>query len=58
MVGRNAPIAAGIAALYKSTYGEASSATVDSWLKNNATTGVVTNLPAGTPNRLLYKSTL
>lgn len=48
----------GVAAMYKSTFGEASSATVDTWLKNNATVGVLTGLPTGTPNRLLYKSTL
>lgn len=53
-----APHVAGVAALYKATFGEASSATVDAWLKNNATVGVLTNIPAGTPNRLLYKSTL
>ncbi len=48
----------GVAALYKSVFGDAASATVDSWLKSNATANVLTNVPAGTPNRLLYKSTL
>jgi hypothetical protein len=31
---------------------------VDSWIKTNATAGVVKNVPAGTPNRLLYKAAL
>jgi hypothetical protein len=49
---------AGVAALYKATYGNASSATIDSWIKNNATTNVITGNPTGTPNRLLYKAAL
>jgi len=53
-----APHAAGVAALYKATFGDASSGTIDSWIKNNATAGVVKNVPAGTPNRLLYKASL
>jgi subtilisin family serine protease len=52
------PHAAGVAALYKGTFGDAASSTVVSWIINNATTGVITGNPAGTPNRLLYKSTL
>jgi subtilisin family serine protease len=44
------PHVAGVGALYKGTYGDASSATVDSWLKTNATT-----LSYG---KFLYKSSL
>ncbi len=53
-----APHVAGVAALYKATYGDVSSATIDTWIKTNATAGVVKNVPAGTPNRLLYKAAL
>jgi subtilisin family serine protease len=52
------PHVAGVAALYKSTFGDASSATVSSWITGNATTNVIVGNPTGTPNRLLYKSTL
>lgn len=44
------PHVAGVGALYKGTYGDAASATVDSWIKTNATT-----LSFGP---LLYKSSL
>jgi subtilisin family serine protease len=52
------PHAAGVAALYKGTFGDAASSTVVSWIINNATANVITGNPSGTPNRLLYKSTL
>ena len=52
------PHAAGIAALYKATHGDASQATVHAWIINNATTGVVTGTLSGTPNRLLNKRSL
>ncbi|HEV2146096.1 MAG TPA: S8 family peptidase [Longimicrobiaceae bacterium] len=52
------PHVAGVAALYKATYGDAASSTIDTWIKNNSTTGVVKNVPSGTPNRLLYKAGL
>ena len=52
------PHVAGVAALYKATFGNASSSTIRTWLINNSTTGVITGNPSGTPNRLLYKSTL
>jgi subtilisin family serine protease len=52
------PHVAGVAALYKGTYGDASSSTIDSWIKTNSTANVITGNPSGTPNRLLYKSTL
>jgi len=53
-----APHVAGVAALYKATYGNASSSTIRTWLINNSTTGVITGNPSGTANRLLFKSTL
>jgi subtilisin family serine protease len=52
------PHVAGVAALYKSRFGDAASSTIDSWIKTNATTNVITGNPSGTPNRLLFKSTL
>jgi len=52
------PHVAGVAALYKSTFGEAASSTVHAWIVNNATLGKIIGAPSGTPNRLLYKSTL
>jgi subtilisin family serine protease len=52
------PHVAGVAALYKATFGDASYSTIRSWLTTNATSGVITGNPTGTPNRLLYKSTL
>jgi subtilisin family serine protease len=52
------PHVAGVAALYKAAFGNASSATIDGWIKTNATQGVITGNPAGTPNRLLYKAAL
>jgi subtilisin family serine protease len=52
------PHAAGVAALYKGNFGDAASATIVSWIINNATAGVIKSNPSGTPNRLLFKSTL
>ncbi|WP_420130001.1 S8 family serine peptidase [Longimicrobium sp.] len=49
-----APHAAGAAARYKSTYGNAATATIDTWIKNRATLNKITGNPTGTPNRLLY----
>jgi subtilisin family serine protease len=49
-----APHAAGAAARYKATYGNAATATIDTWIKNRATMNVITGNPTGTPNRLLY----
>jgi subtilisin family serine protease len=51
------PHVAGVGALYKST-GDAPSATISNWINTNATPNVIRSNPAGTPNRLLYKSTL
>lgn len=53
-----APHVAGVAALYKAVNGNAASSTISSWLTSNATTNVIGGNPSGTPNRLLYKSTL
>jgi subtilisin family serine protease len=52
------PHVAGVGALYKASRGEASQATIDSWLKSNATAGAITGNPSGTPNRLLFKAAL
>lgn len=52
------PHVSGVAALYKSAYGDASTSTVNNWLINNSTTGVIRGNYSGTPNRLLFKSTL
>ncbi|MFF8846631.1 S8 family peptidase [Streptomyces sp. NPDC015127] len=52
------PHVSGVAALYKATYGDASSSTVNTWLINNSTANVIGGNVSGTPNRLLFKSTL
>ncbi|MEU2182245.1 S8 family peptidase [Streptomyces thermolilacinus] len=52
------PHVSGVAALYKSAYGDASSATVNNWLISNSTANVIGGNISGTPNRLLFKSTL
>lgn len=52
------PHVAGVAALYKATFGNAGSSTIRTWLINNSTTGVISGNPSGTANRLLFKSTL
>jgi subtilisin family serine protease len=49
-----APHAAGAAARYKATYGDAATVTIDTWIKNRATLNVISGNPTGTPNRLLY----
>ena len=52
------PHVTGVGALYKSTFGDASSSTVASWINANATAGVIRSNRTGTPNRLLYKAGL
>jgi subtilisin family serine protease len=52
------PHVAGAAALYKARYGDASYSTVRSWIVNNASANVIRSNVTGTPNRLLFKSTL
>ena len=49
------PHVAGVGALYKSNFGDASSSTVSSWINTNAAAGVIRSNPSGTPNRLLNK---
>ncbi len=53
-----APHVTGVAALYKATFGDAPSNVVAAWIINNATAGVITGNPSGTPNLLLFKSQL
>jgi subtilisin family serine protease len=53
-----APHAAGVAAMYKEAFGDQSSRTVSAWLLAVATQGVLTGVPAGTANRLLYTNLL
>ncbi|MER5772487.1 S8 family peptidase [Streptomyces sp. NPDC001985] len=53
-----APHVAGVAALYKATHGDAPSPTVNNWIINNSTANAIRGNTTGTPNRLLYKSTL
>jgi subtilisin family serine protease len=48
------PHVTGVAALYKAIYGDAPSDVIADWIVNNATTGVITGNPAGTPNLLVY----
>jgi len=52
------PHVTGVGALYKATFGDASAATVANFINTNATTNVISGNPSGTPNRLLFKSTL
>jgi len=52
------PHVTGVAALYKAANGDQPSATVANWIVANATTGAISGNPSGTPNRLLFKSTL
>lgn len=52
------PHVAGVAVLYKATFGDASSGTVSNWIITNSTSGVITGNPGGTPNRLLSKQAL
>jgi subtilisin family serine protease len=48
------PHVAGVAALYLQTYRTAPPSVVHADIVNNSTAGVISNLPAGTANRLLY----
>ncbi|HLM68065.1 MAG TPA: S8 family serine peptidase, partial [Longimicrobium sp.] len=52
------PHVAGVAALYKATFGDAGWSTVNNWLTSNATVGAITGNVTGTPNLLLFKGTL
>jgi subtilisin family serine protease len=53
-----APHVAGVAALYKSVHGDGSQATVTNWITSNASSNKISGNPSGTPNLLLFKSTL
>ncbi len=50
----SSPLAAGAAALYLQGAPSATPSTVKTWLINNATTGRLTGIGTGSPNRLLY----
>ncbi|WP_460356721.1 S8 family peptidase [Actinoallomurus acanthiterrae] len=52
------PFVTGVAALYKSTYGQKSFGTVQTWIHSHATLNAIKNNKPNTHNRLLYKSTL
>ncbi len=52
------PHVAGVGALYKGANGDASSPTIVNWINSNATPGVISGNPSGTPNRVLYKAGL
>lgn len=52
------PFVAGVAALYKSAYGQHTFGTVQKWISDHATNGVIKSNRSGTHNRLIYKSTL
>lgn len=52
------PHVAGVGALYKANFGDASSATVANWIITNATPNVISGNRTGTSNRLLYKAGL
>lgn len=53
-----APHVAGVAALYKAVNGDAPSTTVNNWIISNSTANAIRGNVSGTPNRLLFKSTL
>ncbi len=48
------PHVAGVAAVYLSTHAGSSPSTIRNALVNNATTGLITNVGTGSPNRLLF----
>jgi aqualysin 1 len=52
------PHVAGVGALYKATYGDAASSTVDSWIKANSSASKITSVPSGTTTNLLNKQSL
>jgi subtilisin family serine protease len=47
------PHTAGLAALYKGANGDAAASTIVSWINSNATAGVISGNPSGTPNRVI-----
>jgi subtilisin family serine protease len=52
------PHVAGVGALYKSRFGDASSSSVSSWIASSSTPNVIRSNPSGTPNRLLFTNGL
>jgi subtilisin family serine protease len=52
------PHVTGVGALYKATFGDHSFSTIRTFLINNATSGVISGNPSGTPNLLLFTSGL
>jgi subtilisin family serine protease len=52
------PHVAGVAALYKATYGDTASSTIVNDIIANSTANVISGNPTGTPNRLLHKGGL
>jgi subtilisin family serine protease len=52
------PHVAGVAALYKSAFGDVPSADLADAIIANATADAITGNPDGTPNRLLNKGSL
>jgi subtilisin family serine protease len=52
------PFVTGVAALYKSVFGDTSSSMVSGWINTHATPGVILSNPGATPNRLLNKGPL
>jgi subtilisin family serine protease len=52
------PHVAGVAAMYKATFGDHSFSTIRTFLQNNATSGVISGNPAQTPNLLLFTNGL
>ncbi|CAN5248178.1 hypothetical protein BH20GEM2_BH20GEM2_16650 [soil metagenome] len=52
------PHVAGIAALYKQKYGNASSSTIKTWIRNKATRGALRGSLYGSPDRLVYNDGL
>jgi subtilisin family serine protease len=52
------PFVAGVAALYKSAYGQRSFGTIQQWMTAHATNGAIKGNKSGTYNRLLNKSSL
>jgi subtilisin family serine protease len=52
------PHVTGVAAMYKATFGDHSFSTIRTFLINNATSGVISGNPSGTPNLLLFTNGL
>jgi hypothetical protein len=53
---RAAPHVTGVAALYKKADGDKKQAEIVQWFASKASAGKIGNVPAQTPNFLLYKA--